>query len=145
MKKNLIPLAIIILCLFGFNSAFSQIKLVAIAPPVVYDNALESGVNTEIYNIPTNENPLKSIINKLDSKKYSELHIYAVTEANMIGFHLLGLSINSLDDNKAILEEFKRFNIKIVFHSKVLGTGASGQLFLSKLSKLMGSSVEVQK
>ena len=145
MKKTLIPLVLLLWCLFGFNSAFSQIKLVALAPPVLYDNSLESNVNTEIYTIPTSQNPLESLVKKLNTKNYTELHLYAVTEANMIGFNLLGLSQNTLNDNKALLEEFRKFKIRIVVHSKVLGTGASGQLFLSDLSKLMGNPVEVQK
>lgn len=145
MKKTLIPLVLLVWCLFGFNSAFSQTKLVALAPPVLYDNALESSVNTEIFTIPTSQNPLESLVKKLNTKSYSELHLYAVTEANMIGFNLLGLSQNTLNDNKALLEEFRKFKIRIVVHSKVLGTGASGQLFLSDLSKLMGNQVEVQK
>ncbi len=145
MKKILLSASILLVFLAGYNSTFAQNKLVTISPSAVYDNAFSGKTEAQLFEIPVHDNALQSILNELKSKKYAELHIYALTEANMIGFHTIALSAKSLNKHSALLKQFQAYKLKIVVHSKVLGTTVDGQKFLTELSKLMGNKVEVQK
>ena len=123
----------------------AQNKLVAVSVSGTYDNAFEKISNAVIYNIPATDNALESILTQLESNNFNELHIYALTEKNCIIFHGLQLWSEGLFMNKVFLEKFRQYKLKVIVHSSVLGTNASGQKFLGELSAMMGNPVEVQK
>jgi len=145
LKRKLLSLSMLVACLLVFNIANAQNKLVVVSPSGVHDVAFTKSNTVEIFNIPVSVNPLESIITELKGGNYNELHIYAVTEKNVIVFHGLQLWSEGLYMNKEILEKFKQFKIKIIIHSSVLGSDASGKKLLGELSQLMGNPVEVQK
>ena len=145
LKYKLFLTSIFAFCLLGINNAFAQNKLVAVSVSGTYDNAFAKSANAEIYNIPVTDNALESILTRLKGNNINELHIYALTEKNCIIFHGLQLWSEGLYMNKEYLEKFRQYKLKVIIHSSVLGTNASGQKFLGELSAMMGNPVEVQK
>jgi len=130
-----------LLGVLGVNTVGAQNSLVAISPSVKYDNAVKGA---EKYLLPSSENPLDAIVKKLEAKSFNELHIYALAEADNIVFHGLSLCASNLEENKAELSKFKAFQVRIVFHSKVLGKTEEGKKFLNQLSEQMGNVVVVE-
>jgi len=145
IKYKLFLTSIFAFCLFGISNTFAQNKLVAVNVSGSYDITFEKSANVEIYEIPATDNPLESILVQLKGNNFNELHIYALTEKDVIVFHGLQLCSENLYMHKEILEKFKQYDVKIIIHSSVLGSDESGQKLLSELSQLMGNPVEVQE
>ncbi len=131
----------ILLVVFGINAAWAQSPLAVVSASAKYNSAVKGA---EKYNLPASEDPLEAIVKKLEAKAYSELHIFALTEADNIVFHGLSLCPSNLDEHKAKLEKFKAYKMRIVFHSLVLGSSPEGANFLVRLSEMMGNKVVVE-
>jgi len=145
IRKKVLVTSILLVYLIGYNTAFGQSKFIVVSPSSNYNKTFECNKDANIFKIPVHDNPLQSILNGLQKQKYSELHVYALTEHNMIGFHGLALLDRTLNKHNSLLTQFKKYKLKIIVHSTVLGTTPNGKEFLSKLSLLMGNKIEVQK
>ncbi len=143
--RKVLVTSILLVYLIGYNTAFGQSKFIVVSPSSKYNKTFEGNKDANTFKIPVHNNPLQSILNGLQKQKYSELHIYTGTEHNMIGFHGLALLDRTLNKHNSLLTQFKKYKLKIIVHSTVLGTTPNGKEFLSKLSLLMGSKIEVQK